>query len=112
MALILLKDAGRFQFRRRKLSIFAIIPVISQNAKQENVFMNFSLRDSIALVLNAYEKAQKGPIKGYILYGILFLFLFLGLLFNVVKRLGSSKNFPPPKDKKEEWFQVRKRNIF
>ena len=40
--------------------------------------------------------------ESYILYGILFLFLFLGLLFNVVKRLGSSKNFPPAKDKKEE----------
>ena len=35
----------------------------------------------------------------YILYGALFVFLFLGLLFNVAKRLGSSKNFPPPKNK-------------
>ena len=38
----------------------------------------------------------------YILYGIFFVFVFLGLLFNVAKRLGSSKNFPPPKDKKKE----------
>ena len=38
----------------------------------------------------------------YILYGILFLFVFLGLLFNVVKRLGSSKNFPRSKDKKNK----------
>ena len=38
----------------------------------------------------------------YILYGILFVFVFIGLLFNVAKRLGSSKNFPPPKDKKNE----------
>ena len=38
----------------------------------------------------------------YILYGILFLFVFLGLLFNVVKRLGSLKNFPRSKDKKNE----------
>jgi hypothetical protein len=38
----------------------------------------------------------------YILYGALFVFLFLGLLFNVAKRLGSSKNFPPPKDKKNK----------
>jgi hypothetical protein len=38
----------------------------------------------------------------YILYGAIFVFLFLGLLFNVAKRLGSSKNFPPPKDKENE----------
>jgi hypothetical protein len=38
----------------------------------------------------------------YILYEALFVFLFLGLLFNVAKRLGSSKNFPPPKDKENE----------
>ena len=38
----------------------------------------------------------------YILYGIFFVFVFLGLLFNVAKRLGSSKNFSPPKDKKKE----------
>ena len=36
----------------------------------------------------------------YILYGVLFVFLLLGMLLNVGKRLGSSKNFPPPKDKK------------
>ncbi|MBT3365825.1 MAG: hypothetical protein HN472_00360 [Nitrospina sp.] len=36
----------------------------------------------------------------YILYGALFIFVMFGLLFNVVKRLGSSKNFPPNKDKK------------
>ena len=44
----------------------------------------------------------------YILYGILFLFLFLGLLFNFSKILGSSKNFPPPKDKKDEWILMWK----
>ena len=38
----------------------------------------------------------------YILYGALFLVIFVGLLFNFSKFLGSSKNFPPPKDKKEE----------
>ena len=38
----------------------------------------------------------------YILYGIFFVFVFLGLLFNVAKHLGSSKNFPPPKNKKNE----------
>ena len=38
----------------------------------------------------------------YILYGILFVFVFLGLLFNVAKRLGSSKNFPRSKDKKNK----------
>lgn len=36
----------------------------------------------------------------YILYGILFVCLLLGVLLNIAKRLGSSKNFPPPKDKK------------
>ena len=40
--------------------------------------------------------------ENYILYGALFVFLFLGLLFNVAKRLGSSKNFPPPKNKKKK----------
>ena len=38
----------------------------------------------------------------YILYGALFLVLFVGLLFNFSKFLGSFKNFPPPKDKKDE----------
>ncbi len=38
----------------------------------------------------------------YILYGILFVFVLLGLLFNIAKRLGSSKNFPPPRDKKDK----------
>lgn len=38
----------------------------------------------------------------YILYGILFVFVLLMLLFNVAKRLGSSKNFPPTRDKKNE----------
>lgn len=38
----------------------------------------------------------------YILYGIFFVFVLLGLLFNIAKRLGSSKNFPPPRDKKNE----------
>jgi len=38
----------------------------------------------------------------YILYGALFVFLFLGLLFNVAKRLGSSKNFPPSKKMKNK----------
>ena len=40
--------------------------------------------------------------ENYILYGALFLVLFVGLLFNFSKFLGSSKNFPPPKDKKDE----------
>ena len=31
-----------------------------------------------------------------------FVFVFLGLLFNVAKRLGSSKNFPRSKDKKNK----------
>ena len=38
----------------------------------------------------------------YILYGILFVSVLLGLLFNVAKRLGSSKNFPSSKDKMKE----------
>jgi hypothetical protein len=38
----------------------------------------------------------------YILYGVLFVFLLLGLLFNVAKRLGSSKNSPPDKNNKHE----------
>lgn len=38
----------------------------------------------------------------YILYGILFVCLLLGMLINVGKRLGSSKNFPAPKDKKND----------
>ena len=38
----------------------------------------------------------------YILYGALFLVVFLGLLFNIGKHIGSSKNFPPPEDKKKE----------
>ena len=38
----------------------------------------------------------------YILYGALFLVIFVGLLFNFSKFLGSSKNFPPPKDKTGE----------
>jgi hypothetical protein len=38
----------------------------------------------------------------YILYGALFVFLFLWLLFNVAKRLGSSKNFPSSKNKKNK----------
>lgn len=37
----------------------------------------------------------------YILYGILFVFVLLGLLFNVSKRLGSSRNIPSPRDKKD-----------
>ena len=40
--------------------------------------------------------------ESYILYGALFLVIFLGLLFNFSKILGSSKNFPPPEDKKDE----------
>ena len=35
----------------------------------------------------------------YILYEVLFFFLLLGLLFNVSKRLGSSKNFQHVKKK-------------
>ncbi len=38
----------------------------------------------------------------YILYGILFVCLLLGMLLNVGKRLGSSKNFPPPGNKKND----------
>jgi hypothetical protein len=38
----------------------------------------------------------------YILYGAFFVFVFLVLLFNVAKRLGSSKNFPKPGNKKDE----------
>ena len=37
----------------------------------------------------------------YMLYGIFFIFIFLGLLFTVAKRLGSSKNFPTPKENRE-----------
>lgn len=38
----------------------------------------------------------------YMLYGLLFVCFLLGLLFNVARRLGSSKNFPPKKDKKDK----------
>jgi len=38
----------------------------------------------------------------YILYGVLFVCLLLGVLLSVGKRLGCSKNFPPPKDKKND----------
>ena len=38
----------------------------------------------------------------YILYGILFVFVLLGLLLNIAKRLGSSKNFPNQRNKKNE----------
>ena len=37
----------------------------------------------------------------YMLYGIFFIFILLGLLFTVAKRLGSSKNFPTPKENRE-----------
>jgi len=37
----------------------------------------------------------------YMLYGIFSIFIFLGLLFTVAKRLGSSKNFPTPKENRE-----------
>ena len=36
----------------------------------------------------------------YILYGALFVVIFLGLLFSLAKGLGRSKNFPKPKEKK------------
>ena len=36
----------------------------------------------------------------YILYGALFVVIFLGLLFSLAKGLGDSKNFPRPKEKK------------
>ena len=36
----------------------------------------------------------------YILYGALFVVIFLGLLFSLAKGLGGSKNFPKPKEKK------------
>ena len=45
---------------------------------------------------------MKHADETYILYGILFDFVFLGLVFNVAKRLGSSKNFPRSKDKKNK----------
>jgi len=37
----------------------------------------------------------------YMLYGIFSIFIFLGLLYTVAKRLGSSKNFPTPKENRE-----------
>ena len=37
----------------------------------------------------------------YMLYGIFFIFILLGLLFTVAKRLGSSKSFPTPKENRE-----------
>ena len=40
--------------------------------------------------------------ENYMLYGLLFVCFLLGLLFNVAKRLGSSKNFPSSKDKKDK----------
>jgi len=46
--------------------------------------------------------------ESYMLYGLIFVFLFLGLLYNVAKRLGSSKNFPRPKDKKNKWITTRR----
>ena len=36
----------------------------------------------------------------YILYGALFVVIFLGLLFSLAKGLGDSKNFSKPKEKK------------
>ena len=39
--------------------------------------------------------------ENYIFYGIFFVFVLLGLLFTVAKRLGSSKNFPTPKENAE-----------
>ena len=42
------------------------------------------------------------PDETYILYGILFVFILLMLLFNIAKRLGSSKNFPSHRDKDNE----------
>ena len=38
----------------------------------------------------------------YILYGALFVVIFLGLLFSLAKGLGGSKNFPKPKEKKDD----------
>ena len=38
----------------------------------------------------------------YILYGAFFIVIFLGLLFSLAKGLGSSKNFPKPKEKKND----------
>ena len=37
----------------------------------------------------------------YMLYGIFSIFILLGLLFTVAKRLGSSKSFPTPKENRE-----------
>ena len=39
----------------------------------------------------------------YIIYGVFFVLILLGILFTIVKRLGSSKNFPTSKeDRKRE----------
>ena len=38
----------------------------------------------------------------YMLYGVFFVLVLLGLLFTLVKRLGSSKNFPTPNESREK----------
>ena len=41
-------------------------------------------------------------IEIYVLYEALFVVIFLGLLFSLAKGLGGSKNFPKPKEKKND----------
>jgi len=38
----------------------------------------------------------------YMLYGVLLVLILLGVLFTIVKRLGSSKNFPAPNESREK----------
>ncbi len=38
----------------------------------------------------------------YMVYGVIFVLILLGLLFTLVKRLGSSKNFPTPNESREK----------
>ncbi len=38
----------------------------------------------------------------YIIYGVFFVLILLGILFTIVKRLGSSKNFPAPNESREK----------
>jgi hypothetical protein len=38
----------------------------------------------------------------YIIYGVFFVLILLGVLFTIVKRLGSSKNFPTPNESREK----------
>ena len=38
----------------------------------------------------------------YMLYGVIFVLILLGLLLTLVKRLGSSKSFPTPNESREK----------